>query len=103
VTAATLPQPFEPEVLAALLDADPVELAERLEQLCDRRILRVDGLRFRFRYAMVRDVLAASLSPARRRLLDERAETARKRQDMFRAAVRDPPTDGAVSLRSVRS
>jgi DNA-binding SARP family transcriptional activator len=103
LTAATLPQPFEPEVLAALLEADPIELTERLEQLCDRRILRVDGLRFRFRYAMVRDVLAASLSPARRRLLHERAATARERQDMFRTAGRDAPVDGTVSLRSVRS
>ena len=76
VLAATLPQPFDPEVLAALLEADPVELTERLEQLCDRRILRIDGLRFRFRYSIVRDVLASNVSPARRRLLLERAQIA---------------------------
>jgi DNA-binding SARP family transcriptional activator len=103
LTAATLPQPFEAEVLAALLEADPVELIEALEQLCDRRILRVDGLRFRFRYAIVRDVLAASLSPARRRLLHERTDMIRQRQDVFRTAGRDVPVDSKVSLRSVGS
>ena len=60
MTASTLPEPFEPEVLAALLETDPVALVERLEQLCDRRILRVDGLRFRFRYAIQRDILRAA-------------------------------------------
>src|SRR6201996_156349 len=89
VLAATLPQPFDPEVLAALLEADPVELTEQLERLCDRRILRVDGLRFRFRYSLVRDVLAANVSPARRRLLLERAEMLRERQELFHGAGRD--------------
>jgi DNA-binding SARP family transcriptional activator len=103
LTAATLPQPFEPDVLAALLETDPAELIERLEGLCDRRILRVDGLRFRFRYAIVRDVLAASLSPARRRLLHERADIVRKHQGIFRAAGRDVAADSTVSLRSVGS
>ena len=76
LTAAALEQPFEPELLATLLGADPVELTERVEQLCDRRILRIDGFRFSFRYAIVRDILAASLSPARRRLLEDRAHAA---------------------------
>src|SRR5260370_455770 len=67
--AAALAQPFDPEPLAALLHADPAELTEELERLCERRILRVDGPRFRFRYDLVREVLLASLSPARRRLL----------------------------------
>ena len=69
LAAATLAQPFAPEPLAALLRADPAELTEELERLCERRILRVDGPRFRFRYGLVREVLLASLSPARRRLL----------------------------------
>jgi hypothetical protein len=103
LTAATLSQPFAPLVLAGLLETDPAELIEALEQLCDRRILRVDGLLFRFRYAIVRDVLAASLSPARRRLLHERADVVRQRQDVVRAARRDVPLDGNVSLRSVGS
>jgi DNA-binding SARP family transcriptional activator len=101
--AATLPQPFDPEVLAALLQADPVELTERLEQLCDRRILRIDGFRFRYRYAIVRDVLAANVSPARGRLLRARAETVRERQGIFNATGHDVPVDRNGPLRSVRS
>jgi hypothetical protein len=74
MTAAVLEQPFEPEPLAALLDVDAAELVEELERLCERRILRVDSLRFRSRYRLVREVLLASLSPARRRLLRERLD-----------------------------
>jgi DNA-binding SARP family transcriptional activator len=69
LAASTLAQPFAPEPLAALLRADPAELTEELERLCERRILRIDGPRFRFRYGLVHEVLLASLSPARRRLL----------------------------------
>jgi DNA-binding SARP family transcriptional activator len=100
LTAATLPEPFEPEVLAALLETDPIELIERLEQLCDRRILRVEGLRFRFRYAIVRDVLAAAVSPARDRLLRNRAEIFRKRRAVVRAAGRDAPLMSSTWTRS---
>ncbi|MBV9534577.1 MAG: AAA family ATPase [Solirubrobacterales bacterium] len=100
LTAATLPEPFEPEVLAALLETDPIELIERLEQLCDRRILRVDGLRFRFRYAIVRDVLAAEVSPARDRLLRDRAVIVRKRREIVRAAGRDAPVMPSTWTRS---
>jgi DNA-binding SARP family transcriptional activator len=73
-TAALLEQPFAPEPLAALLDTDASRLSEELEAFCERRILRVDGLRFRFRYTIVRDVLGESISPARRRLLLERLD-----------------------------
>jgi hypothetical protein len=69
-----LEQPFEPETLADLLRADAAELVEELERLCERRILRVDGPRFRFRYGLVRDVLLASMSPARVRILRARLE-----------------------------
>jgi len=69
LAASTLAQPFDPEPLAALLRADAAELTEDLERLCERRILRVDGPRFSFRYGLVREVLLASLSPARRGLL----------------------------------
>ena len=89
MTAATLPEPFEPELLAALLETDPVALVERLEQLCDRRILRIDGLRFRFRYAIQRDALRAAVSPARDRLLRERAHTVKQRREIVRAAGHD--------------
>ena len=70
LAASVLDEPFGPEPLAALVRADPVELVEWLDRLCERRILRVDGPRFRFRYALVREVLAASLSPARKQVLN---------------------------------
>ena len=60
----------------ALLRADPAELAEELDRLCERRILRVDGLRFGFRYDLVRQVLLANLSPARQRFLRQRLDLA---------------------------
>jgi DNA-binding SARP family transcriptional activator len=72
--ASALEQPFEPELLAALVPVNTTELVEELERLCERRILRVDGFRFRFRYDLVREVLLASLSPARRRLLQAHLE-----------------------------
>jgi DNA-binding SARP family transcriptional activator len=99
LTAATLPEPFEPEVLAALLETDPIALIEQLEQLCDRRILRVEGVRFRFRYAIVRDVLAAEVSPARGRLLRDRAEVFGQRQEIVRAARRDAPLVSSAATR----
>lgn len=100
MTASTLPEPFEPEVLAALLETDPVVLVERLEQLCDRRILRVDGLRFRFRYAIQRDALRAAVSPARDRLLRERAHIVEQRREIVRAAGHDLPLVPATATRS---
>ena len=72
VAASILEQPFEPEPLASILGADPAELMEELERLCERRVLCIDGLRFRFRYEIVRRALLGSISPARQRLLQER-------------------------------
>lgn len=72
LAASLLRQPFDPEPLATLLNTGSVELAEELERLCERRILAVDGFGFRFRYEPVREALLESLSPARRRLLEER-------------------------------
>lgn len=72
LAASTLSQPFDPETLAALVDADPAELTEELEHLRDRRILEEDGTRFAFRYDLVRRALLTGLSPARRRLLRQR-------------------------------
>ena len=72
--ASVLEQPFDPEPLAALLDTDATHLTEELERLCERRILRIDGFRFRFRYDLVRRALLTSISPARQRLLRERLD-----------------------------
>src|SRR5262249_7458847 len=78
LTASVLEQPFEPEPLAGALGVDAAELVEELERLCERRILRVDGPPFRFRYALIRDVLRASLSPARVRILRARLDRTSK-------------------------
>ena len=72
VAASVLEQPFEPEPLAELVDVEAADLVEELERLCERRILRIDGFRFRFRNDLVRQVLLKSVSPARQRLLRQR-------------------------------
>lgn len=100
LTAATLSQPFEPEVLAGLLEVDLVTLVEQLEQLCDHRVLRVDGLRFRFRYAIVRDVLAAAVSPARDRVLRERADIFNRRREIAHSARHHAPPVTASATRN---
>ncbi len=74
VAASVLEQPFEVEALADLLGVEAADLVEELERLCERRILRVDGLRFRFRNDLVRQVLIESISPARQRLLQQRVD-----------------------------
>ncbi len=71
-TASLLEQPFAPEPLAELLGVDAGELSEELERLCERRILRVDGLRFRFRYELLRQAMLESISPARQQLVRRR-------------------------------
>jgi DNA-binding SARP family transcriptional activator len=73
-SAALLEQPFAPEALAELLDSDAAVLTEELERLCGRRLLRVDGLGFRFRYELIRQALRDTVSPARRRLLEQRLD-----------------------------
>ena len=72
--ASLLEQPFEPSVLARMLELEAAALTEDLERLCERRMLRVDGFGFRFRYDLVRQVLLESISPARQGLLRERID-----------------------------
>jgi hypothetical protein len=67
--ASLLPQPFEPREIEAMLGLEIDGISERLEMLCQRRILRPDGLGFRFRYDLIRQVLRENRSPARARLL----------------------------------
>ena len=92
LAAAVLEQPFDPEPLSDLVDVDATELVEELERLCERRILRVDGPRFRFRYELVREVLHDSLSPARVRILRARmnrtSEPAARLQRRLEAGAR---------------
>jgi DNA-binding SARP family transcriptional activator len=72
--ASLLEQPFEPSVLARMLELEAAALTEDLERLCERRMLRVDGFGFRFRYDLVRQVLLETISPARQGLLRERID-----------------------------
>jgi len=74
LTACALDEPFDPEALAEALAVDPLALVEELEELCEHRLLVAEGDRFRFRYALLRDVLHCSLTPARRRLLHARLQ-----------------------------
>ena len=88
LAASVLEQPFEPEPLAAVLRIDATTLVEELDRLCEHRILRVDGQRFRFRYGLVRETLGASLSPARVRLL--RAQLDGREEELSSTAVERP-------------
>jgi len=72
--ASVLEPPFPVERLGALLEIGVGELIEELERLCQRRILRIDGTGFRFRYELVRLVLCEQISPARKRLFSLRLE-----------------------------
>ena len=72
VAAALLEPPFEPDQIEAMLGPEVHGIADSLETLCQRRILRADGFGFRFNYDLVRDVVLHSLSPASARVLRER-------------------------------
>src|SRR5262249_8091070 len=72
LTASVLDEPFDVDLLAAVLHVDPLALVEELEELCAERLLAADGDRFRFRYPLLREALQRSLTPARRRLLQVR-------------------------------
>ena len=85
-----------PEPLADILDADPTALTEELERLCERRILRVDGLRFRFRYDLVRQVLLRKHLP---RPATPPAAAPRRHQPTSRRDARRPD-DGDAATRN---
>jgi DNA-binding SARP family transcriptional activator len=77
VCASVLGEAFAPEDLSKVTLVDPLLVTEELDRLCDRRLLSVDGFRFRFRFSIVREVLLHTVSPARRRVLLERLTAAR--------------------------
>jgi DNA-binding SARP family transcriptional activator len=77
VAASLLEPPFEPHQLESMLGLEVTGIAERLETLCQRGILRADEIGFRFKYELVREVLLDDLSPARVRLLQQRLEPVR--------------------------
>ena len=69
LASAVVPPPCGPEIVAAILRADPLEVAEIQESLCEMRILEIVDDSFCFRCAQTRAALAAQVSPARRRLI----------------------------------
>jgi DNA-binding SARP family transcriptional activator len=94
LAASTLEQPFDPELLASMLRTDPAELTEELDRLCERRILRIHGFRFGFRYDLMRQVLLASLSPSRQRLLRQRVDPPPGQLDSITAEPAPDPMKG---------
>jgi DNA-binding SARP family transcriptional activator len=72
MAAALLEPPFEPHQIEAMLGLELNGIADSLDTLCQRRILRTDGLGFRFNYDLVREVVLHSLSPATARVLRDR-------------------------------
>lgn len=95
IAASVLGGPFEPVRLADVLGADPADLVEELERLCERRILRIDGIRFRFRNDLIRRVLVESISPARQRLLQRSLDRA--------TSTLPAPADRTVGFQAGRS
>ena len=79
VTAAVLGRPFSPEDLSTFVGDDLEEAARELEALCRRGLLVADESGFDFTAPLLREILAASISPARRRLVRERLDRHRLR------------------------
>ena len=90
VSAMAAPGELE---MKAMAPSEAAKAAKEIEPVSDGNII----------HPIVRDVLAASLSPARRRLLHERADAVRQSQDVVRGARRDVASGRNVSLRSVGS
>jgi hypothetical protein len=89
--AAWLPQPCGPEELARALGTDPLPAVDQLEQLVDAGLLRPAGRGFEFRYPVVRDTLATTLSTARQRILAELVRPAESEADRRADADGYPP------------
>ena len=81
IWASVLGQAFDPDEVSTLSGVDLLQVTEEFDRLCARNILRVDGIRFRFRYSIFRDVLLHSVSPARRRVMCHRVTSARRERE----------------------
>lgn len=71
--AACIEAPFSSEMVAALSGDDVISVSEDLERLCVHGLLRLHGSRFEVRDELIREIVAATVSPARRELLARRA------------------------------
>jgi DNA-binding SARP family transcriptional activator len=101
--ASLLEDPFDPELVADISDLDAMRLTEELERLCDRGLLIVDGLGFRFRYEIYREVLRSSISPARQRILRKRVRSAMHEQPLPQAADPTAQRSGASQVEAAVS
>lgn len=100
-TASVFADPFRAEDLAAILDLSPTELVEELEHLCERGFLMAQGTRFVFRIEMIREILLASLSPARRELLIRRTQPTPTRPALSTSFARPPVGPTAMAALAV--
>jgi len=71
--ASALDQPVAPVLLASLVGTPAHDIAEELDRLVDERLLVTVGQNFAFRYPGVGHILAETLSPARRFLINQQA------------------------------
>ena len=81
IWGSVLGEAFDPDEVSTVSGVDLLRVAEEFDRLCGRNILCVDGIRFRFRYGVFRDVLLHSVSPARRRVMCERVTSARRERE----------------------
>jgi hypothetical protein len=70
--AALLDEPFDPLAVIRCAELPFREVVDELDRLRDFGILDVEGDDYRFRHPVIRDVLAESVSPARRQLVKAR-------------------------------
>ena len=91
IWASVLGESFDPEEVSALSSVDPLMVVEEFDRLCGRNILCVDGIRFRFRYTIFRNVLLHSVSPARRRIMCERATSRQHGRESGRTQLHAVP------------
>ena len=70
--AAMLEEPFDPIAVIRCAELPFREAVDELDRLRDFGLLAVDGERYRFRHPVIRDVLAETVSPARRQLVNTR-------------------------------
>jgi len=77
--ASALDQPFEPRLLAEVAGRGLDNVLDQLENLREHQVVEAAGLKYRFRYEMMGEVLRQSLSPARLRFLTQKAAAAGRR------------------------
>lgn len=80
--AAALDEPFDALAVARALDRDPLDVLERCDAMMHAGVLTAVDLRFAFRDVLVREILLAQVSAARRLWIRERAgaDTATRRR-----------------------